>query len=213
MSNLDLRFRILKSIKEKSKLPNDYQKLNYIQNDGTQGLIQYIDTEVLSGSDNIFEVKAQLINIDFTSQSVWGGRSGTSGDISSNQLSFVKSSAIWQFVYGAVSGTNEKWDYDLHTFFADKNNLYIDNVLIYALQEKQNFPTPRNIYLFATNTNGTAGFGGGSLKMYYFKIWNNETLVRDFVPCIERSSGKVGMFDLVEQKFFGNKGQGQFLGG
>ena len=33
-------------------------------------------------------------------------------------------------------------------------------------------------------------------------------LVRDFLPCVENASGKAGLYDLVEERFYGNARSG-----
>ena len=129
-----------------------------------------------------------------------------------NQLSFVKSSSTYQFVSGNSSVSSQSWDNKLHLIYANKNKLYIDNEEIYTASTEP-IISQNNVYLFATNTTGTVGFGGGSLKMYYFKIWNNDTLVRDYIPCYRTSDGVIGLYDLVENKFYTNSGTGNFSKG
>ena len=56
-------------------------------------------------------------------------------------------------------------------------------------------------------------------KMFYYKIWQGENLVRHFVPvpCGLKIGDFVvpsnGMWDIVEQKFYGNMGTGDFIYG
>ena len=56
-------------------------------------------------------------------------------------------------------------------------------------------------------------------KMFYYKIWQGENLVRHFVPvpCGLKIGDFVvpenGMWDIVEQKFYGNSGTGDFIYG
>lgn len=56
-------------------------------------------------------------------------------------------------------------------------------------------------------------------KMFYYKIWQGENLVRYFVPvpCGLKIGDFVvpenGMWDIVEQKFYGNSGTGDFIYG
>lgn len=48
------------------------------------------------------------------------------------------------------------------------------------------------------------------VRLYSFKIWDGESLVRDFVPVIRNSTGKAGLYDAVSGEFFGNDGMGDF---
>ncbi|MBO5696253.1 MAG: hypothetical protein J6S06_01950, partial [Alphaproteobacteria bacterium] len=57
------------------------------------------------------------------------------------------------------------------------------------------------------------------LKIYYFKVYDNGKLVRNFVPV--RQGAVInefvvpsnGMWDIVEQKFYPNAGTGNFVYG
>ena len=49
--------------------------------------------------------------------------------------------------------------------------------------------------------------------MYYTKILDNGTLVRDFVPVIRKSDNKPGMWDKVTRTFYTNSGTDEFLYG
>lgn len=50
------------------------------------------------------------------------------------------------------------------------------------------------------------------MKLYYFRLYSAETLVRDFVPCIN-SSGTAGLYDLADGVFYQNSGTGAFTAG
>ena len=188
-----------------SSLPSTYQEVEYIQNSGNQ----YIDTGVLASSKNSFKVKAQLIHVNETSQTIWGGRKTNMPELS-NQLSHVKSSGTYQFSYGDKLVNPKKFDTNLHIFYADKNNLYIDGEYITGVAETT-FQGTNSVYLFGTNTNGTIGFAGGSMKLYYCQIWSDDTLIRDYVPCYRKSDKKPGLFDKVNKLFYTNiSGVGDF---
>lgn len=67
-----------------------------------------------------------------------------------------------------------------------------------------NTPTPSNstFYLFDRNVVGfTANAEPGKCKVYYAKFWENGELIRHFVPRMT-SEGKLGLFDLVNQKYY-----------
>ena len=51
-----------------------------------------------------------------------------------------------------------------------------------------------------------------SYKLNYFKLWQNNILVRDFIPVLD-GDGTPCMFDRVTGQFFYNQGTGKFIAG
>lgn len=49
-----------------------------------------------------------------------------------------------------------------------------------------------------------------SAKVYYCRIYEWSTLVRDFVPCYRKSDSVIGMYDLVNKQFYTNVGTWTF---
>ena len=180
-------------MQNQSVLPIIYEQVEYIQNNSPT----YIDTGIVAQPDLTIEAKAQLVQDGTTSQTVWGGRVDGNNGV---QFSLVKSTGTYQFMYGG-NNSGGKWDYDVHTFKVEKNRCFVDGVQILYKAGAPSLPN-YNIYLFATNTAGVAGFSGGSLKMFYCKIWHNDELICDFIPCYHKTDGTYGMYDLVRKTFF-----------
>ena len=69
-------------------------------------------------------------------------------------------------------------------------------------------------YDFSANTESICLFKArtfGSVSLMDTKIYDGETLLRDFVPCYKKGeSSTIGMFDKVTKKFYGNSGSGNF---
>ncbi len=63
----------------------------------------------------------------------------------------------------------------------------------------------KNLTLFVD----LASADGVNVKVYYLKIYDGDTLIRDYVPFITQS-GECGMYDFVTKKFYGNDGVGAF---
>ena len=68
-----------------------------------------------------------------------------------------------------------------------------------------------NFYLGAMN--GGSNIYYGKYKIYATKIYNSNTLVRDFVPSKRLSDGAIGMYDNVTKTFYENAGSGTFTAG
>lgn len=50
-----------------------------------------------------------------------------------------------------------------------------------------------------------------SMRLYYFKMWTDGVLVRDFVPVVRNSDNSRGLYDLANDVFYENIGTGAFL--
>ena len=51
------------------------------------------------------------------------------------------------------------------------------------------------------NTGGTVDTRRISGKLYGCKIYDNDKIVRDFIPC-KNSSGVIGLYDTVNSQFY-----------
>lgn len=66
-----------------------------------------------------------------------------------------------------------------------------------------------NYYIFRCNDKSVGTQRVAAIKIYYFKIYDNDTLVRDLIPV---RIGQVGyMYDKVSKQLFGNVGTGAFV--
>ena len=75
--------------------------------------------------------------------------------------------------------------------------------------------TGRNILLFAASNSGNTPYAWSSYgqgKIYEFKIYNGDTLLRDFKPVVRMTDNVVGMLDKVNNVFYANAGSGNFYG-
>lgn len=67
------------------------------------------------------------------------------------------------------------------------------------------------LVIFGINNAGTPS-GGASAKLYSFKIYDNDVLVRDFIPTLD-DNGVACLYDKVEGKHYYNAGSGSFTYG
>ena len=65
-----------------------------------------------------------------------------------------------------------------------------------------------SIYLFGTHS-PSGGAQTSSERIYEFKLWDNDVLVRDMVPVLNGSSVP-GMYDKITGTFYQNLGTGDF---
>ena len=192
------------------KLPDIYQQVEYIESTGTQ----YIDTGITPDTTLEFDTTFNTSN-NFSQETIrygciFGSRiSSAKADVQLTTYSEFgyKGTIRWGNNYGdnAWLSNNVKINAKL------KNNMYyVDNTEIRSTTIEAS--NDYNIYIFALNQSGTA-IQHGKLKLYTFKLWKNDVLVRDFIPCYRKSDNVIGLYDLVTNTFFTNAGTGEFLKG
>lgn len=184
-------------------LPDGYTQLEYIQSSGTQ----YIDTGFKPNQDTRVVTKFDMTQTDAAWRKLWGSGSGT------YNLDF----ALWNFgtkklqsYYGKQ--TNGGVDITGMSLNVDANKniwKYSGATITFA---KNNFTCAYSMYIFNVNKDNNSQYLPGMMKLYLFKIYDNDVLVRDFIPC-KNSSGVIGLYDLVNNQFYQNAGTGSFTAG
>ena len=191
-------------------LPSGFKKLEYIQSSGTQ----YIDTGFKPNQDTrvVCEVGGYSI-ADNSATNLFGARTSTS---SSDQFSFnIAGSTNYRSDY-----YNSRVGYSTELSFSgkihiDKNknvcSIESDGTTYTVTNTQGTFQTPFNLFIFGENRNGSV-HTIPNVKLYYFKLYDNGVLIRDFIPC-KNASGVVGLWDDANSKFYTNAGTGVFTAG
>ena len=184
-------------------LPYGYTELEYIKSTETQ----YINTGFTPNQDT-----RVLVDIIFpgttvaTSKAVFGSRQ----TITSKSFTFYSYNGHYSTTYNTVD--NQCYPELIETRFLvdkDKNEITVNGTLYE--QSYGVFSGQGPLYLFAINNNGSV-FAQGEVFLYSCKIYDNETLVRDFVPC-KNPDLAIGLYDLIGKTFYGNSGSGAFTAG
>ena len=181
-----------------SRLPSGYTEVEYIQNSGTQ----YIDTLYHPKNTTTAEVDFELLGATSADECILACDDGWMV----NNFSLFKSGVAFGSTYKAFSS------YLSGRFSAkiDKGVFWLNGVQQFTLSASA-FTTKVTLPLFTQNRQGTiSDFATG--RLYSCKIYDNGTLVRDFVPC-KNASNVVGLYDLVNSVFYANAGSGAFTAG
>lgn len=193
-----------------SRLPSQYQEVEYIQSSGTQ----YIDSAVKGSSNLRVEMKAQMTANSIVTPFLFGARN--SGTVASFCMFFYTSGGNAWFCDYQTSANRYKFDSSVVTktgileVDANKNVWTVNGIT--KNFNAASFQSSHNLYLFAINNGGTvADWMPG--KIFYCRLYDSGILVRDFVPCYRKSDKVAGFYDLVSGAFFGNAGTGSFVAG
>ena len=189
-----------------SLLPNGYTQIEYTESTWTQ----YIDTNYKVTKDTGIEVTYQFSSTT-TQQRVFGVQ-----DTSASGITFefyINNGGTWAYASkdggGQWNSTGITADTNKHTlkFNVDKGYYFISNTSMTQNAQFDQVPTLSssnlNLYLFAENDVGNL-YRLSAPKIYEFKIYENKNLVRYMIPAIQDSTGKVGLYDIIDDIFYGN---------
>lgn len=192
------------------RLPSAYQEVEYIQSSGTQ----YIDTSYIPTNNTKVELKMGWWTWFGSYPNLFWARLEWSTTWRWFQL---WKTTTWSWDYFAMFGGYLTW-LSTYTFsFGEGNDhiiemsqswIYEDWTLKRSLSSAT-FTSPTNMVIFADNENWTVS-ENGAYKLYYCKIYESWTLVRDFVPCYRKSDNVIGLYDLVNNQFYTNSWTGTF---
>lgn len=187
-----------------SDFDKNYTPVEYIESTGTQ----YIDTGFQPNQDT-----RVVLNYGGVNESGWREVLGAGASVTnpSNNFVLVQSSSNGVMMqYGSAYHTAGVTS-DGSTLDINKNNFYVNGSLVKAFTYAT-FTCPYTLRLFdaATKAEDYSRYSG---KLYSCQIYDNGTLVRDYVPCYRNSDGIVGLYDKVNEQFYGNAGTGSFAYG
>ena len=195
----------------KSLLPSAYQQVEYIESSGTQ----YIDTNYANVSNNqrivfCFEDTNTGGNAFFGSQKDTASRSGLAWRQNAG-LGFGIGTQSASVVIGTYS-RNQKLLLD----YSSTSSTYSVSIDGTYLTQNTSYTgsniTTYNLFIFANNYIGSVESASG-MKLYYCQIYDNGTLVRNFIPCYRKSDNEIGLYDTVNGVFYANAGTGDFTKG
>ena len=184
-------------------LPDGYEALEYIQSSGTQ----WIDTTYKPSNNTSIKMDMQFVTLSTNAQSPFGVRSSASSSDANAYIAFVTGGTIFRSDYFGSSTSGTPTNIMSRTTIDRSKN--VCKAWDLTLTNTANTGTSGiTIYLFAANNAGTAAYNV-SIRLYSCLIYENETLVRNFVP-VKSDTGALGLYDLVNRVFYGNSGTGTF---
>lgn len=193
----DIAYEIRK--KYGARLPNEYAEVDYIQSTGGAR----IASGVSGGNDNI-KIQCKFLTTSYGRYSaLFGNYSSESANCTRLIFSSVETSFL-SYVNtlassGYVSHTNVALNTE-HVLEMTQGYTKIDNNKVTRASVSKGTDNDNEISIFSARLSSTAANLG--LRFYYFKIYNGDILLRDFIPCYRKSDNKVGFYDMVSNSFY-----------
>lgn len=201
---MDLRRRLL--IRAVSRLPKEYQEVEYLESTGTQ----CIDLPLGFSNTDVVKTRFSITDTSYMDRYIV---SPVKWNTDRNRFGM----GVHKHFTGAygnmnTSGTwlqpntdNDKkmhcWNYANHVFSIDDLGISKDVNNIKFGSETENL---RLFYGYNSNTQGRVSF-------YHHKKTDGTEI--NLIPCYRKSDSKPGMYDTVSKTFYTNSGTGEFLVG
>lgn len=188
-------------------LPNGYTQLEYIKSNGTQ----YINTGFKPTSNTKVVINIEPLEVP-SILAFFGTRDSSSPTSSLAYNAWVTNTThIRSDYFGSSILSNETNILTKGIIDKNKNILtgYGQTITNTASTGKE---CSYSLFLLACNDMGTAKYYLKSI-LYSCKIYDNGTLIRDFIPVKRISDNEYGLWDKVTKAFYPNSGTGAFTGG
>lgn len=192
-------------------LPDDYQEVEYIESNVENWYGQVINTWIYS-----WETISAEIKLRYDSNYFWDDRwiFGTYWTADALLLTHYFQNIRWHN-YGNWADYGDDWNIRIIKVTPEEIiidwNIYQQESYWQSAEEEAH-----TICLFTTHRWSNEWWWYvlercWAYKLYYFKIWNGETLVRDMIPCYRKADNVAWLYDLVEWVFYTNQGTGEFI--
>lgn len=190
---------------KKTRLPDEYQEVEYIEGTGTQ----YIDTGYYPNQNTKFEIRYLILEAGCAPAGVrWTVAPN------SQTFGFFASASVGTTCYFGRANDNK------YVTFANKNEysqiadglLDITRVSINtfsATVSRDQFVSTFPMYLFSLDIRGEAS-SPSKMRLYSASISESGSTKREFIPCYRKIDRKPGLYDLANGVFYTNDGTGEF---
>lgn len=181
---------------------SEIKKLKYIQSTGTQ----YINTGFAPNQST-----RVVCDTVFAAVSVGAWLFGARHEIADRTFGFLTYQNNYRSDFDTSSdGTITETQSGRFTIDKDGNITKINGSTV-KTATAGTFQCSHSLFLFANNNNGTVS-GYGKATVYSCQIYDNGTLVRDFIAA-KLSDGTVGLYDKLNGLLYINVGTGTFISG
>lgn len=197
-----------------SRLPTGYTELENISNVSAS----YIDTGYIPNTDTQLSIIANIHRGTTSWQTLFGARDAVNPG-GTEYAFFVRLNDNYNF-YPRITG--DQYTYMPNQTYDEKIRIDINNTTATVTRQDgssysytqtgslSNLST--TLAIFALH-NQTGYVDNGIIDLYSFKIYENNTIVKDFVPCKRNSDDAIGLIDIINNVFYTNLGTGTFTAG
>lgn len=207
---------VLPGAVETARLPAEYQEVEYIQSSGTQ----YIVTDAVLTNNSKYEIGVTLLATPTAPSALFGSR--TNGSANSNNIGIAVGTdtsiavdfnnsnyATYRASISATLGQRYKIvaDKNMRAIYDENGNLLASNTAVCT-----DTITTAAVSFF-TQTGAPTSWEKAKAIITPTKIWENNELKYEFIPCYRKADNVAGLYEFVNGKFYTNAGTGSFIVG
>ena len=195
---------------------NNYQEVEYIEGTGTQ----FINTEVLGNNNNLsFDIEYSWTELPASGvyKNVFSAYS-SEDDKTTRIIQYGISRTYFNNNSKADGSPYLNLSRSVNTIYHDTLSANINNQFTYTSNGNisigsftQGNNVANNIFVFGSMN--VKNDSKAHIKLYSFKIWDNNVLIRNFVPMYRKRDGEIGLYDRVNNVFYQNAGTDDFVKG
>ena len=192
--------------------PIDYARVEYIESTGTQ----YINTGYIPGPSTDMEIEFSYLDVNNEASASWYPICGERSSSGYTYLGFWihKSNhkiAVNYGLYDSIGDGSESISEDVRYNLQNHGSQFFLNNNIFTSSTTQVTKGTTPIYIFTIGNGSSVESRHVLIKLYLFKIYENEELVRYMIPCYRKSDEVAGLYDVIEGVFYANSGTGSFV--
>lgn len=176
-------------------LPIGYKRLEYVESDGTN----HIDTGVIGKNGLSCEGRISFVVVPYDSTFIGSRKYG--GDTRLYLLHYYQKPTYGYGKYfqcGTAAKANTIYDFAT-TLKVGEQRFTWNGEVIGTNNLTNELDTGYTMYIFALNQGNIQKLPTKG-RLYYLKIWDNDVLVRDYIPCMNKE-GVCGLWDKVNSTF------------
>lgn len=214
------------------RLPTGFREVEWLQGSGTQ----YCETDVnpIYSSSNFTSIKGDIIMLDRQNSAfeigshwyqLWSGVQSEfeySFDVAYvHQLPQDTYKTVSRFRYGRSSANLTTIDLPINVFPLDihyeinQNNLILNGASHTKYDNHIQYATTKPILIGADSVGNTVSIRNTLTRVKSFYVYNNDTLLYEFVPCYRKSDNKTGFMKITvadgSTTFFPNLGTDEWI--
>jgi hypothetical protein len=186
-----------------------YTSIEYIESTGSQ----WIDTGVYLTDNSKIEITCNIPSAN-GNHALYGAGNGSTA--TQGEIALFWRTGVYDAVYPTGQNSSAYTSFGpvvtdaKHVITFSKYGCFVNDVSKINRTFYNGYVGTRSLTLFAVHRDSVGYFA--AFKLYSAKIWDEDTLVRDFIPVLD-SNGVACMYDKISNTFFYNNGTGDFIAG